>query len=1206
MPGDPLGILTPKTETGSNDPLGILGKQKVDLSFVQKNAGNVLTDAINVQDIGAESGIDFNKLNAMKGGSMQATKEQKDLLSYGKNIEKEQIKQRDELIENTLKRKYKELGKTVNSNSPEYKKDFDNTLKALEEGDIVLTKSKSGERTTTRGAGFLESIGLGLKHSFSAPMEAVKLEMLDGKELADYLDQKERDAPEIESSKPSGFGGAIGEAVGAFPKVGGLFSINYAVPGLGTGLAAAEAELSSTGAHIEQLYHMRLNELVNGGMPFEEARIQAATEAKKDAPLAAAPDAIMTAALGNMGADVKGLNDAAKTFKNTLIESGKNVGKMAAMGGASEVARAGIEKAQGYDITTEEALDKFGEGAYNWATMDAMFRIAPIAGKLPGAVRSAWKNYMAKVPEPIVQEFTSQMGEEGVAVKEAIDKYKKADEVIPDKYSDEQRMVIADLIQARNDLKEKSAKGDEAFKEDNDLQIQNINNAIEAAKNTQYPQNIHVDNITGETIGEQKPFEELTTREKQGIVIPKEYGEADVKEIGEGENKTYKPVATYIEKDGALEISKPIKIEDAKTYTSKEAAQKAADEALARKYYEEVLPNNQKPQKKSSVEIIDEQPMEGSNTLSEVEKKPFEDRTDKQHANFIKQKFEKEFTNKGVPREQVDAAVALMDARAKASGKGDVWYRQIENIGSGEFVDGSKRLNQVEAYHGSPHVFDKFTISKIGTGEGIQAFGHGLYFTDLKDIANNYAKVLGSGKFETQYGEETLREIMLTDRISTSAYDAILEVLAKGKDNSTKEQLLNKIAQRINKKENIFDRILNKKIDKQAYTEAYNFISKDVRNIKPASRNLYEVTINEGKAASDYKWLLWDKNVDESLAKSLGKKAGMYLSGKGFEIYNKLSAKLGSQKAASDFLLKNGFDGIKYPAESLSKGVTSENARGFNYVVFNENAVKIKNRIQFQEEKGAVETLASGKKIIHALKSPDFSTTIHEIAHVFEDEISSQEREVINKWAGTKEWNTQTSEAFARGFERYLRDGNAPTTELKTIFQKAKEWLKTIYQNLSNSPIAKKITPEVKDIFDNLFKPTLKSESFLKEQSKINEKETKVSNVKAVEGSGSGNEPIATKESGVAEAITPENTQATGSKQAAFEEHPEIVKIKEEKRGKLKQVTADNLKVTLIKSRDLVYSKDPLVKSDPIAAEKKHEEIKVKYKSLRAIIKDCL
>ncbi|WP_434127511.1 hypothetical protein, partial [Enterococcus faecium] len=44
----------------------------------------------------------------------------------------------------------------------------------------------------------------------------------------------------------------------------------------------------------------------------------------------------------------------------------------------------------------------------------------------------------------------------------------------------------------------------------------------------------------------------------------------------------------------------------------------------------------------------------------------------------------------------------------------------------------------ITAYHGSPHDFDKFSLDKIGTGEGAQAYGHGLYFADAEDVARGY------------------------------------------------------------------------------------------------------------------------------------------------------------------------------------------------------------------------------------------------------------------------------------------------------------------------------------------------------------------------------------------------------------------------------------------------------------------------------------
>lgn len=42
-------------------------------------------------------------------------------------------------------------------------------------------------------------------------------------------------------------------------------------------------------------------------------------------------------------------------------------------------------------------------------------------------------------------------------------------------------------------------------------------------------------------------------------------------------------------------------------------------------------------------------------------------------------------------------------------------------------------------WHGSPHKFDKFDASKIGTGEGAQAYGHGLYLAESPEVAGQYA-----------------------------------------------------------------------------------------------------------------------------------------------------------------------------------------------------------------------------------------------------------------------------------------------------------------------------------------------------------------------------------------------------------------------------------------------------------------------------------
>lgn len=48
----------------------------------------------------------------------------------------------------------------------------------------------------------------------------------------------------------------------------------------------------------------------------------------------------------------------------------------------------------------------------------------------------------------------------------------------------------------------------------------------------------------------------------------------------------------------------------------------------------------------------------------------------------------------------------------------------------------------IRVYHGSPHDFDQFSMEKIGTGEGAQAYGHGLYFAENENVAAEYRKAL--------------------------------------------------------------------------------------------------------------------------------------------------------------------------------------------------------------------------------------------------------------------------------------------------------------------------------------------------------------------------------------------------------------------------------------------------------------------------------
>ena len=50
----------------------------------------------------------------------------------------------------------------------------------------------------------------------------------------------------------------------------------------------------------------------------------------------------------------------------------------------------------------------------------------------------------------------------------------------------------------------------------------------------------------------------------------------------------------------------------------------------------------------------------------------------------------------------------------------------------------------IRAFHGSPYHFNKFRLDKIGTGEGAQAYGHGLYFAENEGIAKHYRDTLSN------------------------------------------------------------------------------------------------------------------------------------------------------------------------------------------------------------------------------------------------------------------------------------------------------------------------------------------------------------------------------------------------------------------------------------------------------------------------------
>jgi len=89
-----------------------------------------------------------------------------------------------------------------------------------------------------------------------------------------------------------------------------------------------------------------------------------------------------------------------------------------------------------------------------------------------------------------------------------------------------------------------------------------------------------------------------------------------------------------------------------------------------------------------------------------------------------------------------DTANAVAQGRGwdAASGVANMLTAAAGVLPGGRLITkGARELAQpIRAYHGSPHNFDRFDMSKIGTGEGAQAYGHGLYFAGNEAVAKSY------------------------------------------------------------------------------------------------------------------------------------------------------------------------------------------------------------------------------------------------------------------------------------------------------------------------------------------------------------------------------------------------------------------------------------------------------------------------------------
>lgn len=276
------------------------------------------------------------------------------------------------------------------------------------------------------------------------------------------------------------------------------------------------------------------------------------------------------------------------------------------------------------------------------------------------------------------------------------------------------------------------------------------------------------------------------------------------------------------------------------------------------------------------------------------------------------------------------------------------------------------------AYHGSPYKFDKFSTEHIGTGEGAQAHGWGLYTAKNKYVAEEYYKKL-SERIITYNGKKVANNENYFYSSIKNSRDNFLKDLKSRIDFNKKE--IEKIKEDLrlypdDTNKNKLKRAENSlKESEELYKNAQKIDTSKIE-IKDSGQ-LYEVDIPKDDVLLDEDELLSEQNeniqnLTHKVAKQIyqdridfdtnilnskefelienvkdGKFGGNNFDYTGKDFYKSLAKILGSKKEASLYLNDFGIKGITYDGKQ----------DGRCYVIFDDNAVNtIKTYYQEVEE----------------------------------------------------------------------------------------------------------------------------------------------------------------------------------------------------------------------------------------------------------------
>ena len=150
-------------------------------------------------------------------------------------------------------------------------------------------------------------------------------------------------------------------------------------------------------------------------------------------------------------------------------------------------------------------------------------------------------------------------------------------------------------------------------------------------------------------------------------------------------------------------------------------------------------------------------------------------------------------------------------------------------------------------------------------------------------------------------------------------------------------------------------------------------------------------------------------------------------------------------------------------------------------IIITQSAGNVKKLNQGENNhRGYIELTELGN-VIHLLKTADASTIVHELGHYFvnrylgalEKAGKLEEAHGVLDWLGissVKELTKEHHEKFARGFETYVMEGEAPNTHMQSLFTRFKNFLIGVYRDLTSGNIVKpeEINDDVRSFFDKM------------------------------------------------------------------------------------------------------------------------------------------